>query len=359
MGVGLDALSKVLSLSQRNENETFESILLRGLGKTICRDFYFPYARKLWGLPTSELSPIQARRRVSAGSLAKMIRKVLPLPGGRAPAARKGRFFYPREGFGQITTAIASAAQELRANIRLDTTVDQITLADKVGVGVRSEGATTTINADHIWTTLPVTSLVRMIRPTAPSHVMEASGRIHYRGMVLIYLVLDQDQFTPFDAHYFPEETMPLSRLSEPKNYAARTEPKGRTVLCGEWPCRVGDDVWNAGDDELSRRARDALDRCGLPVRSTVLEVLTKRLPCAYPLYKRDYEQQFRIVDDWVEGLDRILTFGRQGLFAHDNTHHALAMAHAAVECLRDDGSFDRDRWSEHRREFESHVVED
>ena len=34
--------------------------------------------------------------------------------------------------------------------------------------------------------------------------------------------------------------------------------------------------------------------------------------------------------------------FGRQGLFAHDNTHHALAMAYAAVDCLREDGTFDK-----------------
>jgi hypothetical protein len=54
-----------------------------------------------------------------------------------------------------------------------------------------------------------------------------------------------------------------------------------------------------------------------------------------------------------------VLTFGRQGLFAHDNTHHTLAMAYAAEECLADDGTIDAARWTRHRREFESHVVED
>ncbi len=45
--------------------------------------------------------------------------------------------------------------------------------------------------------------------------------------MILIYLVLEQDQFTEYDAHYFPEASIPISRLSEPKNYSASTEPKG------------------------------------------------------------------------------------------------------------------------------------
>ena len=36
-------------------------------------------------------------------------------------------------------------------------------------------------------------------------------------------------------------------------------------------------------------------------------------------------------MDRWLGELERLLTFGRQGLFVHDNTHHALYMAYAAV----------------------------
>ena len=64
-------------------------------------------------------------------------------------------------------------------------------------------------------------------------------------------------------------------------------------------------------------------------------------------------------MDQWVESLEGLLTFGRQGLFAHDNTHHALATAHGAVDCLNADGSFDLAKWRDYRRIFETHVVED
>jgi len=62
---------------------------------------------------------------------------------------------------------------------------------------------------------------------------------------------------------------------------------------------------------------------------------------------------------DWLDRVPRLLTFGRQGLFAHDNTHHALYMGYAAAACLQPDGSFDDTRWQAYRREFEKHVVED
>jgi hypothetical protein len=71
------------------------------------------------------------------------------------------------------------------------------------------------------------------------------------------------------------------------------------------------------------------------------------------------YAAHFDAMDRWLLGFDGLLTFGRQGLFAHDNTHHALTMACAAADCLKPDGIFDRALWSRHRRHFESHVVED
>jgi hypothetical protein len=54
-----------------------------------------------------------------------------------------------------------------------------------------------------------------------------------------------------------------------------------------------------------------------------------------------------------------LLLFGRQALFAHDNTHHALAMAWAAAACLGRDATFDHERWRAARDGFRSQVVVD
>ena len=177
--------------------------------------------------------------------------------------------------------------------------------------------------------------------------------------MILIYLVLEQDPFTEYDAHYFPEYAVPISRLSEPKNYSASTEPKGVTVLCAELPCDPHEELWALGDDELGAKLCEWLAGVGLPVTAKVRRTETRRLGYAYPVYDRGFESRLKVLDRWAEGMGGLLTFGRQGLFAHDNTHHALAMADGAVDCLNDDGSFDLDKWHAYRRVFETHVVED
>jgi protoporphyrinogen oxidase len=212
---------------------------------------------------------------------------------------------------------------------------------------------------DTVWSTLPLSAMTKMIQPQAPSKVIEAADSIRFRGMILIYLVLEQDQFSEYDAHYFPEPSIPISRMSEPKNYSASSEPRNRTVLCAELPSDPHEPEWQLTDDELGKRFCEWLGKVGLPVRSKVHRTITRRLRFAYPVYDQNYEVHFRTIDEWISGVDGLLTFGRQGLFAHDNTHHAMTMAFAAADCVAPDGQFDKQRWSGYRTEFQSHVVED
>jgi protoporphyrinogen oxidase len=349
------------AVAKPDEGDTFASVLWANLGPTICRDFYFPYARKMWGRAPEELSGIQARKRVSAGSFLKLMRKVLSsVPGLKPPGA--GRFFYPKRGFGQISAAYADAARRAGAEISLGTAVTGLTRISGDGSGwcitAKQGDEERTIRADYVWSTIPVTLLARMITPQPPAEVMEATKAIDYRAMILVYLELDVDQFTQYDAHYFPDARIAITRLSEPKNYSALQEPRGRTILCAELPCSPADPWWTMSDEALGEQVARDLATAGLALSRKPARVFTRRLRQAYPIYQKGYEVPFTILDDWVETLPRLLSYGRQGLFAHDNTHHALAMAYAAVDCLHD-GEFDASAWERHRRTFETHVVED
>ena len=358
LGTGIDLIKKMLPGRAPTDRETFASVLDRGLGTTICQQFYFPYARKMWGLEPEEISPIQAQRRISAGSLGKLIRRLIPGQ-GQGGASRKGVFYYPRRGFGQISDRFGEAAIEAGARIAFDSTVARVT-QNGAGFEVRvtSEAGPRTLRAPHVWSTIPSPVLVRLFDPEAPSEVLEAAGRLELRAMLLVYLVLDSDRYTEFDAHYFPETAIPFTRLSEPKNYSALGEPDRRTVLCAEIPCSVGDEIWSSEDGALGELVATGLVTAGLPAVEPI-EVHSRRLPAAYPIYRRGYEQHFAKLDGWLDDIPNLLSFGRQGLFAHDNTHHALFMAFAANDCLRDDGSLDERAWQDYRRVFETHVVED
>jgi hypothetical protein len=88
-------------------------------------------------------------------------------------------------------------------------------------------------------------------------------------------------------------------------------------------------------------------------------EIVVRRVTHAYPTYDQGFEAARDVVDRWALEQPRLLTLGRQGLFAHDNTHHALATAWAAAEALDADGTIDAQQWGAARAVFAGHVVED
>ena len=132
-GVAVDAAT---AWARRPRADTFAETLRAGLGPTMCERFYFPYARKLWGLDPSELAGEQARRRVSAGSPGRLL-------AGWPRRRRDGPWFwYPGTASGPSASAWprgADAGAELRYR----------TAAERVELG--PEGATSPWPAGSGW----------------------------------------------------------------------------------------------------------------------------------------------------------------------------------------------------------------
>ncbi len=341
----------VLAPARRPAGDDFAAILRAKLGPTVVDRFYGPFARKLWGLEPHELSGEQARRRVSADSPGKLLRRVL----GRAEAGRRF-FLYPRRGYGQICERLADAAAWAGAEIRYGAAATSVALRPD---GVRVQTADGGIaEGRRLWSTIPLPALARMVDPAPPAAALAGAERLEFRALVLVYLVLEGGRYTPHDAHYLPEAFTPVTRVSEPPNYRDGDDPTDRTVLCAEIPCAPGDDLFCASDAELAGIVAHALGGAGLPA-PRVREVAVRRLPQAYPVYRRGFEDHLAALHDWADAQPALLSFGRLGLFVHDNAHHALAMAWAAADALGPDGAFDDRAWAAARARFAEHVVED
>jgi protoporphyrinogen oxidase len=345
------ALEAGASPLRRPRKDTYADVVRSGLGPTVERTFYGPYARKLWGVDGADLAGEVARRRIAAASPSAIVRKLL-----RSADAGKRTFLYPRRGFGQLSEALADAATAAGADLRLGSGV--------VSIGPRGDGVQlvlsdgSRLDVGAVWSTAPIASLASLVED-APVDVVAAAGRLRHRAMVLLYLVVDAPRWTPFDAHYLPDAAVVATRLSEPKGYRdSADDPSDRTVLCVEVPCEVGDDVWCAEPDGLAARVVDELAAAGLPPIPLVgAEV--RRVPRLYPVYTHGYERDLALVEAWVDELRGVLTFGRQGLFVADNTHHVLAMAHDLAACVDERGAVDRRRWADARERFRGFVVED
>lgn len=347
VGAARDALTGPF---RRAGADTFAAEVRAGLGPTVSAWFYEPYARKLWGLDAAELSGELARRRVSARRPTDVLRRLAQRRADRV-------FLYPRGGFGRISEAICGAAVDAGVDLRLGAPVSRLDLGVTSSRVVLDDG--TAIDAGKVWSTAPAPALVRMAQPEADPALVRAIESLEHRAMVLAYLVLDRSRYTEFDAHYFPAVENPVSRLSEPRNYRDDPdEPSDRTVLCAEIPCWRSDPIWEAEPAAVGARVRRALVAEGLPDPDPVAIEL-RHLPRVYPVHRPGTADALAAVEAWVERHAGLVTFGRQGLFVPDNTHHALAMGWAAADALQADGSFDRAAWRQARDGFRGHVVED
>ncbi len=327
--------------------DSFAGRVRADLGPTIARWFYEPYARKLWAVDGQDLSAELFDRRVGTGSAMGIVRRALrrgPAPG----------FWYPARGFGAISTSLGTAVERAGGAVVTSTQVLSIRSgADRVLVRLRDGHD---IAARTVVSTIPSAGLLAMT--DAPAQVRAAAAELTFRGAVLVYLTVPRDRYTRFDAHYFPGPDTCVSRLSEPKNYrTSAADPPGRTVLCAELPSTPGDPIWCSADDVLVRRVSRELLEQGLPAPAPTAGHVVRRTH-VYPVYRKGFEARRRMVDEFDLG-GNIAVLGRQALFAHDNTHHALLMGRSVVECLAGDARIDRDRWAVARRSFADHVVED
>ncbi|MBL0169313.1 MAG: FAD-dependent oxidoreductase [Gemmatimonadaceae bacterium] len=327
---GIGVLKDMVWRQRAATADNFAAIIAASLGPTIAQSFYLPYAKKIWGADPVTLSGIQARRRVAAGSFAKLLRKVLnAVPGFRPPMS--GRFFYPADGFGQISEAFAAKASQLGADVRFGWRVTGLTAPSDTGVPwivrAQHDGVETELAADYVWSTLPISLIARFMGSQTSAAAVEAATQIRYRAMILVYLELPVEQFTEFDAHYLPDANVRITRLSEPKNYAVRRVPAGRTVLCAELPASVDDPEWRMDDAALGALVCKDLETVGIPVPAAPTAVTVRRLAQAYPIYDQGYERPFSVLDQWADALPRFLTYGRVIHFPVQANRSARGMA--------------------------------
>jgi protoporphyrinogen oxidase len=352
--------------------ESYAELMRAGFGPTLYEQVYAPYARKLWGIDGELIDSEQARRKAGAptalSALARAVRNVL--------SNESLAYLYPRRGFGQLCESMADAAVTAGARLRLGSAAERIEVGHgEVSVRLgRSEHHYAAsersgwssdsfldsggwLRARHVFSTLPLPLLARMTTPGAPYEAVEASGDLKFRAIVLVYVVHKGGRWTRHDVHYIPGGRTPVSRISEPMNHRINPEdPEDRDVVCFEMPCDIGDDIWNASDDELAELVRGCVRETGLP-ELNMDWVQVKRVRNVYPIYHRGYRSQLGVLEQWVEQLPHVTTFGRQGLFTPDNTHHSMVMGYEAADALGS-GDFDHEHWKQAKERFSNHIVE-
>ncbi|MHB8692691.1 MAG: FAD-dependent oxidoreductase [Solirubrobacteraceae bacterium] len=311
-------------------DENFEGWVTKRFGRTLYDLFFGRYTAKTWKMPPNQISGDWASQRISQLDLVDAVKKTL-VKTGDTPRGLVRSFIYPaRGGIGEIARGYVRELEAMGSKVLTGAPVTRLETSDgdvvSVQYGGRGAGGGGIIEADEYISTIPITALARCVRPAAPKEVLDAIRRLQYVSIVFIYLKLDRPQVSPDSWVYLPESHVTIHRISEFKNFSPEAAPPGKTMVCAEITCRIGDEHWRASDEELIKIAGGDLKRIGLINDGEVLGGFVKKIPHAYPVYDLTYKENLTPVLEFVHSIGNIKTGGRQGLFRYNNMDQSIEM---------------------------------
>lgn len=328
--IGLDLLRS--GLRRRGPATTFEDFAVRRFGATLARRILLNYSEKLWGLPTDELSPDVATRRLRGLSLRTLLYELV-FPGGKTEHV-DGSFLYPRRGYGQISDALVRTLPS--ESVRTGFEVSGLD-CDRGGVRqIRFTGGRTRAVRDRVVSTLPLPLVVKLLGDALPEAAREAASRLRFRNVRLLFARLRRESFSANASIYIPDPAFCISRISEPKNRSAAMTPPGETSVVVEAPCFPGDSVERLPADQFAERIIGELAALRLLDPRDVIEWRHHFVPNAYPVYSKGYAADVRAVRDGLSGIANLETIGRAGRFVYSHLHDQMRFGRDYVRRVTD-----------------------
>ncbi|HEX3357005.1 MAG TPA: NAD(P)/FAD-dependent oxidoreductase [Tepidisphaeraceae bacterium] len=333
----------------RNPNpQNYEEWVTNQFGAKLFNMFFRSYTEKVWGIPCVQIGADWAAQRIKGLSLGAAVRNALfGAKRGEVVTTLIDQFRYPKYGPGQLWENTTKKLQERGWNIRLSTAVVGATRADNriKSLSVRDRnGATEELHASHVFSSMPLRTLLESMTPPPPSDVLNAAKSLKYRDFLTIVLVIDQPDLFPDNWIYIHEPQVKMGRIQNFKNWSPYMVPdQSKTCLGLEYFVNQGDELWNSPDDKLIALGWEELNKIGL-ARGNLVKGYVVRMPKAYPVYDTGYQERLDKIREWLQTIDNLYCIGRNGQHRYNNQDHSMATALIAARNVSLDQ--DRDPWA-------------
>ncbi|HEX4438487.1 MAG TPA: FAD-dependent oxidoreductase [Thermoanaerobaculia bacterium] len=325
---------------------TFEDFAVRRFGRTLARRILLNYSAKLWGLPTDQLSPDVATRRLQGMTLRSLLYELV-FPGAKTEHV-DGSFLYPRGGYGRISESLAATLPP--ESIRTGCEVAGLDVENGLVTRIRLRDGRSAQVRGRVVATLPLPLVAAMLGDALPQPARDAAARLRFRHVRLLFLRLGLPRLSRYASIYVPNPDYCVSRIYEPRNRSAAMAPEGETSLVVEAPCFDGDAVARVGAQAFRERVVRELASLGLLDPEDVIESREHFIPNAYPVYAHGYQGDVAIVQLAVDRISNLDTLGRAGRFVYSHLHDQLRYGRDYVGALvRDFDALGRGDLAAHR----------
>ncbi len=348
--IGLSYLKARLAPIRDEQN--LEQFFINRFGRELYGTFFESYTEKVWGVPCREISAAWGAQRIKGLSIIGAVKHALNRPFKKRDMAQKGtetslieQFLYPKYGPGQMWEICAARIKEMGGKVIMSQEVDRIEFegATATGVSMRDPhtGETTTMAADYVFSTMPVTELIDALATDVPANVREVRDGLVYRDFLTVGLLVD-DLVVHEDGAgakllrdnwiYIQEPDVLVGRLQIFNNWSPYMVADPSKVWIGlEYFCNEGDHIWSRSDDDLLELGRNELHKIGIIDRDAVLDGTVLRMPKTYPAYFGAHDR-FDEIREFLDPIENLFLIGRNGMHRYNNQDHSMLAAMTAVD---------------------------
>ncbi len=329
---------------RRGEERNFDEWVSNRFGKRLFEIFFRTYTEKVWGIPCTEIGAEWAAQRIRGLSFGALVKQAVYA--GRQPVRSLIReFLYPRRGPGMMWERMRARVEEAGGRVLTGHAVESIEMQDGRVSAIHAGGRRFAVVGAI--STLPLGDLLPMVTPAPPAPALRAASSLRYRDFLTVALMVRGRDLFPDNWIYIHEPGVKVGRIQNYTNWSPEMSPDPDMSCLGmEYFCFEGDGLWNSSDEDLIALARREITRLGLIDPRKVEDSAVLRVPKAYPMYDRHYQEHRRALGEWFRSIPNFEAAGRNGLHRYDNQDHAMLSGILAARNLLG-GSFDLFGWHE------------
>ena len=338
---------------------SLENFYVNKFGRPLYEMFFEDYTEKVWGVHPSKIGADWGAQRVKGLSVMSILKDVLTKPFRKKSIDQQKvetslieRFIYPKYGPGQLWETVASEIVKAGGELRLSSKVSGIVVKDGkvVAVEVDSPEGKETIEADYVFSSMPVKDLVKALKGVeVPREVADVAEGLPYRDFVTVGVLAKKLKITngtkiktfedrvPDTWIYVQERDVKVGRLQIFNNWSPYmvSDYKGTMYVGMEYFCDEGDELWSMSDQDFVEMALDELEKIGVADKKDVLKADRIKVKKAYPAYFGTYSGIAK-VREWLDGIPNLYCVGRNGQHRYNNMDHSMLTAMEAVRCVKD-----------------------
>lgn len=307
-------------LNNGKRENSFESFALKTYGKTIAKLFLLNYSEKLWGLPCSELSPNVAGKRMKGLCFKTFWKEIFDVEKEKTQHL-EGSFYYPNYGIGTIMHKLADACgkEKIFTNSIITKVIHNHNRVIAVDINHKER-----IPVDFLISTIPLSHFLTMLEPSPPDDVLMLANSLCYQDVKLIALFLNKKSIINASSLYFPEQSIPFTRICEPKNRNKYMSPEDRTSVVIEIPYKKGDCFDRMQDNDLIEMVISRIIAMGWIRKEDIIDTCVEEMHEAYPVLEKGIEKKLEKIFDFLKTFYNLRLLGRVGKFVYAHLHDTM-----------------------------------